>query len=92
MTERTNNGEAVHKWAEDWIMDNLEEGRESTKQEWLKMLRSGNLLQCDKITSFMVNLQDEELKKESTTAFEVGLVAAGVSKKQVKYIMKNLFV
>lgn len=53
-------------------MDNLKDGRESTKQEWLKMLRSGKILQCDKITSFMTNPQDEELKRESKDAFEVG--------------------
>lgn len=69
-------------------MDNLKDGRESTKQEWLKMLRSGKILQCDKITSFMTNPQDEELKRESKDAFEVG---SGVSEKQVEYIMGKLF-
>jgi len=46
-------------------MNNLHEGRGSTKTEWLKMLRFGN--------NYMVQLQDENLKLESKKAFKEGL-------------------
>ena len=55
------------------------------------MLSDGKMLQLDKITRFMVSLQDKELRSESKTAFTKGLGNAGVSPERALEIVSKLF-
>lgn len=79
-------------WAEDWIMDHLcgEEGRLPTRDSWLNLLKSGNLVQCDKIHNFIVDLEDEELKNESIESFKEGLLKVGVKPAKVDEIIHSI--
>ncbi len=79
-------------------MDNLDpqagvsaQKEQSRREAWLKMLRSGDIIQCDKVASFMKGLPDGELKENSRKAFGEGLRAVGVAEQRAAEIVQHLF-